>query len=332
MNTSGRRLAERTARVKAAATRLGFDAVGIARADTLGPDYVRYRQWLDKGYHATLAYMDRNYDKREDPRRIVPGARSLVVVGQNYYTPHQHDASSDGGKIARYAWGDDYHDVMPPRLRSLASVLQEIDPEAESRVYTDTGPVLEKQWAVRAGLGWQGKHSNVISRSIGSWFFIGVVISTIELEADSPIEDYCGTCSACIDACPTNAIVEPYVVDAGKCLSYWTIETKPDVEIPLTIVGQMEGWLFGCDICQDVCPWNRFQQDCGEERFEPRLGETELSGEYLESLRQEDFSTRFRKSPLKRSKLAGLQRNARAVSTWRRLTAYESDTDQSTIK
>lgn len=299
-------------RVRAAALDVGFDAVGIARAEPLGIEVDRYQAWIDAGMHGTMAYMARNAEKRRDVSEIVPGARSVIVVARTYDTPHRHP---DGavGKVSRYAWGDDYHDVLPAMLDRLCDLLREIDPTAESRRYVDTGPVLEKQWAVRAGLGWQGKHSNVLRRDIGSFFFLGVVITTVELEADAPQMDMCGTCTACIDACPTHAIVQPYVVDGTKCISYWTIETKPDVAIPPDIAAGLDGWIFGCDTCQDVCPWNRFRKETDEPRFDARDGVTVLDPAMVVTLQPDEFNARFRGSPIMRTKLAGLQRNANAI-------------------
>ena len=299
-------------RVRAAALDIGFDAVGIARAQPLGEEYERYRAWIDAGMHGTMSYMERNAEKRRDVSEIVPGARSVIVVARTYDTPHRHPAGAVG-KVSRYAWGDDYHDVLPTMLDRLCDLLREIDPTAESRRYVDTGPVLEKQWAVRAGLGWQGKHSNVLRRDIGSFFFLGVVITTVELEADAPVMDMCGTCTACIDACPTQAIVQPYVVDGTRCISYWTIETKPDVPIATDIANGLDGWIFGCDTCQDVCPWNRFRKETDEPRFDARDGVTVLDPAMVVTLQPDEFNARFRGSPIKRTKLAGLQRNANAI-------------------
>ncbi len=304
---------ELTGIVRQAALDLGFSLVGIASARPFGPEADRYDEWIQLGYNAALGYMARNGDKRRDPELILPGVQSVVVVAQNYYTPHEHEEQDGVGKISRYAWGDDYHEVIPPKLERLSEVLRSHVPEVANRYYTDTGPVLEKQWAVRAGIGWQGKNGNIISRVIGSWFFLGVMFTTARLVPDSPVGDFCGTCTACIDACPTDAIVAPSVVDAGKCLSYWTIEAKPDVDIPLPIASNMQGWVFGCDICQDVCPWNRFRKPTAEERFLPRGGETTLSFRAIEDFVQEEFSARFRKSPVKRTKMAGLRRNAAAL-------------------
>lgn len=303
---------ERTQRVTEAALAVGFDAVGIAEALPLDLPFRRYQSWIEAGMHGTMAYMERNAEKRRDVTEIVPGARSVIVVAKTYDTPPRHPEGAVG-KISRYAWGDDYHDVLPDMLDGLSAAIAEIDPQAVTRRYVDTGPVLEKQWAVRAGLGWQGKHSNILRRDIGSFFFLGVIITTADLEPSEPIADHCGTCTACIDACPTQAIVEPYVVDGTKCISYWTIETKPDIEIPVDIAANLDGWLFGCDACQDVCPWNRFRKETDEERFHARDGVTVINPSTVVTLQPDEFSERFRKSPIKRTKLAGLQRNARAL-------------------
>jgi epoxyqueuosine reductase len=203
--------------------------------------------------------------------------------------------------------------VIPAKLGRIADEIKRLDPNTATKIYTDTGAILEKQWAVRAGIGWQGKHSNIISREIGSWFFIGIILTTAEFCYDSPMQDFCGSCTACLQACPTQAIVSPYVVDAGKCIPYWTIEAKPDVEFPPEVAENLDGWLFGCDTCQDVCPWNRFQKPTTEDRFQPRFEETTLNLNVVQQMTQEEFSTRFRKSPVKRSKMAGLKRNALAL-------------------
>jgi epoxyqueuosine reductase len=301
---------ELTRRIKYAAAELGFDAVGIAAAEPLEDEHARYMRWIEQGMHGQMQYMERNSEVRHDVRHIVPNAKSVIVVAKNYFTPFEH---GEVGKIARYAWGDDYHDVLPPMLDALIESIDQINPGSSSRRYTDTGPVLEKAWAVRSGIGWQGKNGNIIRRDIGSWFFLGVVITSAELVADEPMQDYCGSCTACIDSCPTKAIVQPAVVDARSCISYWTIEAKADVEIPLPIAEHLDGWLFGCDVCQDVCPWNRFEKPTNEERFLPRNGESTLDPQQIVTLQPETFAERFRRSPLKRPKLAGLQRNAQAL-------------------
>lgn len=314
-----------TEAVKEAARRLGFCEVGIARAEPLEEEFGRYLAWLERGYHATMAYLERNLDRRADVRTLLPGAQSVVVVAYNYYVPATHEAFEREphryGKISRYAWGEDYHDVLRPKLQELAAAISRIVPGAESRVSVDTSPVLEKAWAVRAGIGWQGKHTNIISRRYGSWLFLGTVITTAELEPDAPMRDYCGTCTACLRACPTGALVGPYVLDARRCLSYWTIETKPEMSIPEEIAEHMEGWIFGCDICQEVCPWNRFQQPTQDPAFAPRNGETCLELDALVAMAPEEFRQRFRHSPLKRPKYEGLKRTAYA---WKRFVSQRS--------
>lgn len=316
MSTPIQSLHEKTVTIKDYALSCGFSLVGIAQAVPLEKEIANYSEWLRQGFHAGLGYMERNQEKRYDVCNILPGTRSVIVVAQNYYTPHEHKQYSEKpqhGKISRYAWGEDYHDVIPEKLECLADAIKRLDPAAATKIYTDTGAILEKQWAVRAGIGWQGKHSNIISREIGSWFFIGIILTTAEFCYDAPMQDFCGTCTACISACPTGAIVQPYVVDARKCIPYWTIETKPDIDFPPEVAQNLDSWLFGCDTCQDVCPWNRFQTPTDEDRFQPRFAELSLNTNVVQQMTQEEFSTRFRKSPVKRSKIGGLKRNASAL-------------------
>jgi epoxyqueuosine reductase len=303
-----------TEHVKQSALRIGFDAVGVAEAVPLRKPMHRYRQWLQQGYHGMLTYMERNQSVREDVTEFLPGARSVVVVARNYYHPASHNKDAVG-KISRYAWGDDYHDVLRPMLTQLSEEMQKLIPDSVCRSAVDSAPVLEKEWAVRAGIGWQGKHTNILRRDIGSWFFLGVIVTTADLVPDTPMEDFCGTCTACLDSCPTQALVQPGVLDATKCLSYWTIEVKPEHQIPAEIVNGAHGWLFGCDTCQDVCPWNRFQTETNEERFSPRNQQTALEPDYILQLSDAEFADRFRKSPIKRAKKAGLQRTARVLQT-----------------
>ncbi|MCS7176498.1 MAG: tRNA epoxyqueuosine(34) reductase QueG [Candidatus Kapabacteria bacterium] len=317
---------QRTEHIKEAARRLGFCEVGVARAEPLEEEFGRYLAWLERGYHATMAYLERNVERRQDVRQILLSAQSVVVVAYNYYVPARHKewehTPNRFGKISRYAWGEDYHDVLLPKLRALAAEIERVFPGAESRVYVDTGPVLEKAWAVRAGIGWQGKNTMVISRRYGSWIFLGVVITSAELEPDEPMRDYCGTCTACLQACPTGALVQPYILDASRCLSYWTIETKREPDIPPEIAERMEGWIFGCDICQEVCPWNRFQKPTDDPAFLPRYGQTCLELDAVLSMSPEEFQQRFRRSPLKRPQYAGIQRNARA---WKEVVSQSSE-------
>ena len=293
----------------------GFDKVGIVSADALVNEGRLLQEWLDRGYHGDMAWMARNVEKRVDPRQLFPAARSIVVVALNYYTPAQHSNSSATGKVSRYAWGDDYHDVVGSKLQSLLTWIREQAPDVEGKVCVDIQPVMDKAWAVRAGLGWLGKHTNVITQEFGSWVFIGELLINLELVDDEDrIEDHCGTCTLCIEACPTRAITEPYVVDSTKCISYGTIELRSP-ELPAQIEENLAGWLYGCDICQDVCPWNRFEQSTDESRFKPRSGNVNASLSDLLELTPESYAERFRGSAMKRAKLSGLQRNARALKS-----------------
>jgi epoxyqueuosine reductase len=295
-------------RVKAKARDLGFSLVGIAAVEPLADEGVRLQEWLRRGYQASMAWMERRTEKRCDPREILAGAKSLVCVAMNYYTPYAQPNDEEHGKISRYAWGEDYHRVLGQRLEELQTWMKSEFPGTHATWYVDTGPVLEKAWAERAGIGWRGKHSNVISRTLGSWIFLGEIITTLSLEPDPPETDHCGTCRLCIDACPTDAIVEPYVVDSGKCLSYLTIEHR--TEISGKISGQFDGWIYGCDVCQDVCPWNqKFAEPSVELAFKPREDRVEPKLEEWSRMSREEFAERFRESPIRRTKWEGLMRN-----------------------
>ena len=300
-----------TERVKRRALEIGFAGVGIARAEKCSGEFAHLEEWLKRGYQGSMRWMERNGSKREDPSAIVPNARSVVSVAMNYYTDTQHATDPGDGKISRYAWGDDYHFIMEERLDRLQAFLIKEVPGSNCRRYVDTGPVMDKAWAVRAGVGWLGKHTNVITREYGSWVFLGEIITDIHLVADQPIEDFCGTCTACLDACPTGAIVEPYLVDSNKCISYLTIEHRGT--IPGDLSPKFENWVYGCDICQDVCPWNKFQKVTTNESFRARPDNVAPPLEELASMPQEEFSKRFKRSPVKRTKLQGLRKNAKAV-------------------
>ncbi len=297
-------------KIKQKATEIGFDKCGIVRAVSLNAEGERLAEWLDLGYQGEMAWLTREPEKRSDPRLLFSSAKSVIVVALNYYTKHKHDQSSDKGKLSRYAWGDDYHDVVREKLNELLSWIKSEDTTADGKVCVDTAPMMDKAWAVRAGLGWLGKHSNVITTDLGSWVFIGEIILNIDLDYETQIvEDHCGTCTACLDACPTNAIVEPYIVDSRKCISYATIELR-DETLPPDIAENLEGWIYGCDICQDVCPWNRFEKQTAESRFEPRLGETSPDLNSVAAMSHDQYVERFRRSAIKRTKLTGLKRNA----------------------
>jgi epoxyqueuosine reductase len=308
---SDRRLLSHLIKQRAAAA--GFEKVGIVPAHGLDAERDRLLTWLARGYHGTMNWMARDPETRADPARFFPGAKSVVVVAKNYFTEPQHIEDDTTGKVSRYAWGDDYHDVVGEKLKSLLSWLQTNDPEIEGKACVDIQPMMDKAWAVRAGLGWIGKHTNLITPEYGSWVFIGELLLNVELEYEGErVEDHCGTCTLCIDACPTNAITEPYVVDSNKCISYATIELRDPV-IPDSVLPNLAGWFYGCDICQDVCPWNRFEQITDEPRFGPRPGNVNVGLSEIGELSPESYAARFRGSAMKRAKLAGLQRNAQAL-------------------
>ena len=289
------------------AKQIGFDLVGFAKAEILDKESEHLQRWLDNDYNAGMDYMKKNFEKRKDVKQILPNARSIISLGLNYYTPDQYSNDRMKGKVSRYAWGKDYHLIIWSMLDELESELKKIDPSFESISYVDTGPVMDKAWAVRAGIGWIGKHTNVINREIGSWFFIANIITNYEFEYSEPIPDFCGTCTACLDACPTKAIVQEYVVDANKCISYLTIEYKGT--IPDDFKGKFDNWLFGCDICQDVCPWNqKFPVETLIKDFHPQ--NKELNIDDIIEMNEEEFKEKFKTSPIKRAKLTGLKRNA----------------------
>jgi epoxyqueuosine reductase len=304
-----------SARIRARARELGFHKVGITRAENLSMEQANLEAWLHRGYHGEMNWMSRDPAQRADPRRLFSEARSVVAVALNYYTPHQHRANSASGKVSRYAWGDDYHEVVGDKLRELLSWIKQQWPEAQGKVCVDIQPMMDKAWAARAGLGWVGKHTNLITHEYGSWVFIGELLLNLELDyEDEEVADQCGSCTLCIDACPTAAIVEPYVVDSRLCISHATIESRAP-EIDKEVATKLEGWLYGCDICQDVCPWNQMTPATDEPRFEPREGNVDASLSEILALTPETYATRFRRSAMKRAKLSGLQRNARALTT-----------------
>jgi epoxyqueuosine reductase len=288
---------------------LGFELVGFAEAMPLEIENEHLSAWLGKGFQADMHYMAKNQDKRKNVKEILPDAKSVISLGMNYFSPYHYSEKKSLGKISRYAWGTDYHIIIWEKLYLLIQQLKEIDPAFNAISYVDTGPVMDKSWAVRAGLGWQGKHSNIINKDFGSWFFIANIISNQEFEYSIPIEDFCGSCTACLEACPTNAITEPYIVDSNKCISYQTIENKS--EIPNELKGKFHNWIFGCDICQDVCPWNiKFSQLSSETAYYDKENKREFLLNKIKSMTQEEFTRLFSTSPVKRTKLKGLKRNA----------------------
>jgi len=286
----------------------GFDIAGFSKVELLEKEYEHYLIWIEKGYQAGMKYMIKNQEKRKDVKKIFTNAKSIVSLGLNYYTPKSYSGNMSNGKISRYAWGKDYHLIIWEKLFLLVQKLKEIDSAFEAISYVDTGPMMDKAWSIRAGLGWQGKHTNIINKELGSWFFIANMITNFEFEYSKQIEDFCGTCTSCIDACPTKAI-EPYIVDSNKCISYHTIENKG--EIPQELKGKFENWIFGCDICQDVCPWNiKFAQNTSMNEFYAPKERREPALEKILNMTEEEFVSVYTESPVKRTKLKGLRRNA----------------------
>ena len=291
----------------------GFDLIGFAPAEELTKDIKNLDKWLSENYHAGMQYMERNIEKRKNVKNLLPTAKSIISLGLNYFTPEEYSNDKKQGKISRYAWGKDYHLIIWERLDKLVDEIKKIDSSFEAKTYVDTGPVMDKAWAVKSGIGWLGKHTNVINKEYGSWFFIATIITNFDFEYSLPEKDFCGSCRDCIDACPTNAIIDEYVVDANKCISYLTIENKE--EIPGQFKGKFDNWIFGCDICQDVCPWNsKFSKVADSAEFFPYNGNKEISLVEAVSLSREEFNKRFKESPVKRAKLSGLKRNAAFLS------------------
>ncbi|MGB3508204.1 MAG: tRNA epoxyqueuosine(34) reductase QueG [Microcoleaceae cyanobacterium] len=299
-----------SSQVKHKALELGFHKVGIASVNELGPETERLQAWLDKGYQADLGWMAN--PQRQDLKRVMPEVESVICLALNYYTPHQHSESPTVGKISRYGWGRDYHKVILKKLKALANWLQEQEEGILSKYYVDTGPVPEKVLAERAGLGWIAKNGNLITREYGSWVFLGEVLTNLELKSDRHHTQHCGSCTRCLEACPTNAIVEPFVIDANRCIAYHTIENR-DAELPEDIKSNLQGWVAGCDICQDVCPWNqRFAQETDIVEFHPYPGNLAPKLTELAEISEQDWNQQFPASALRRIKPEMLRRNARA--------------------
>lgn len=296
-----------TALVKSLAFSLGFAECGIAKAERLDEDARRLEAWLNKGRHAGMQYMENHFDLRIDPTKLVPGAKSVITLLFNYYPAETQ--KSDAPKIAKYAWGEDYHEVIREKLKLFLFRLHETVGDVNGRGFVDSAPVLERAWAQKSGLGWVGKNGNLINKEKGSFYFLATLIIDLELIADNPfMRDYCGTCTKCIDNCPTDAILPNKEIDAGKCISYFTIELKDEI-IPSEFQNKFQNWMFGCDICQDVCPWNRFSKPHEEPRFQPLKEITSFTINDWLSLDEEKFKILFKDSPLKRAKLKGIKRN-----------------------
>jgi len=297
--------AKRTQLIKTEAKRLGFLSCGISKAAFLEEEAPRLENWLNQNMHGEMQYMENHFDKRLDPTKLVEGSKSVISLLLNYFP--SENQGPDSYKISKYAYGMDYHFVIKDKLKSLLHYIQEEIGEVHGRAFVDSAPVLDKAWAAKSGLGWIGKHSNLLTQQVGSFYFVAELIVDLELDYDSPVTDHCGTCTACIDACPTEAIVQPYVVDGSKCISYLTIELKN--EIPSEFDGKLDQWMFGCDVCQDVCPWNRFSKSHNEPLFNPNPELLSFTKKDWEDITEDVFKKVFKKSAVKRTKLSGLKRN-----------------------
>ncbi|MBK8367275.1 MAG: tRNA epoxyqueuosine(34) reductase QueG [Bacteroidetes bacterium] len=298
-------LSKHTQIIKQEAKRLGFDFCGISKADYLEEEAPKLEAWLKAGMHGKMEYMENHFDKRLNPTLLVEGAKSVVSLLYNYY-PEQTQ-NTEAPKISKYAYGYDYHEVIKEKLKEFLNTLKEKIGDVNGRAFVDSAPVLDKAWAKKSGLGWIGKNANLINKQNGSFFFIAELIIDLDLEYDGPIQDYCGTCTKCIDACPTEALVEPFVVDGSKCISYLTIELKD--AIPSEFKNKMDNWAFGCDVCQDVCPWNRFSTPHHEAQFNNKTGLLNLSTDEWHEMTEETFNKVFKHSAVKRTKYKGLKRN-----------------------
>ena len=298
--------AQHTRLIKDEAKRLGFLSCGISKAEFLEEEAPRLEKWLNQNMHGQMSYMENHFDKRLDPTLLVPDSKSVISLLLNYF-PSDYQKDENAPKISKYAYGQDYHHVIKKKLKELQEYISEEIGEVHGRAFVDSAPVLDKAWAAKSGLGWIGKNSNLLTQKVGSFYFIAELIIDLELDYDTPVTDHCGTCTACIDACPTQAIVNPYVVDGSKCISYFTIELKE--EIPTEYKGQFDNWMFGCDVCQDVCPWNRFSKPHNEPLFNPKPELLEMTKKDWEEITQEVFSKVFQKSAVKRTKFSGLNRN-----------------------
>ncbi|MEK7253463.1 MAG: tRNA epoxyqueuosine(34) reductase QueG [Bacteroidota bacterium] len=296
--------------IRQEAARLGFSFIGIAKAQPFDEEARRLEAWLRQGFHGKMKYMENHFDLRTDPAKLVPNAKSVVILMHNYF-PQEKQADPDAPKIARYAYGEDYHFVLKKKLKALLQFIRENIGEVAGRCFVDSAPVLERDWAKRAGLGWTGKNTLLIRPGAGSYFFLAELILDLELPADQPMQDHCGTCRRCIEACPTEAISpQGYLLDASKCISYLTIELR-DETLSAEFSGKMKNWAFGCDICQEVCPWNRFSKPHDEPAFEPKPELTNMTKREWEEITEEVFQKIFKNSAVKRTKYEGLKRNLR---------------------
>ena len=297
--------------LKRKANNLGFLSCGISKAVFLEEEANKLENWLNDGKHGKMKYMENHFDMRLDPRKLVPDAKSVISLSYNYFNENlQKD--KDAPKISKYAYGNDYHKVIKEKLKILFKELQKEFGDINGRVFIESAPIMEKAWAAKSGLGWIGKNTNLISQKVGSFYFLAEIIVDLEFEYDTPVTDHCGSCTACIDSCPTGALVKPYEIDASKCISYLTIELKD--EIPSEFNGKMDNWAFGCDVCQDVCPWNRFSRKHNEPLFNPNQEMTKMGKKEWEELTEETFEVIFKNSAVKRTKYKGLKRNISFIS------------------
>lgn len=301
-------IAHHTNFIKSTAHQLGFSFCGISKAGFLEAEAPRLEEWLKRGYQGKMSYLENHFDKRLDPTLLVPGAKSVVSLVYNYF-PEKDLAQANPAsfKIAKYAYGEDYHFVIKEKLKEFLEIIEQEIGEVNGRAFVDSAPVHERAWAQQSGIGWIGKNSLLLNREMGSFFFLAELIIDLELEVDGPIKDYCGTCTACMDACPTEAIPQPFVVDGSKCISYFTIELKE--EIPAEVKGKFENWIFGCDICQDVCPWNRFAKPHHEKKFAPHPDLEKMKPADWREITEDVFKKLFERSAVTRTQLKGLQRN-----------------------
>jgi len=306
--------------IKQTANQLGFDYCGIAKAEFLNEDAKRLEAWLQKGFNGSMQYMKNYFDLRINPQKLVPNAKSVITVLKNYYPEQTQNSkfkiqNNEFPKISKYAYGKDYHEVIKQQLNEFYSILKKQIGDFNGRGFVDSAPVLERAWAVKSGLGWVGKNGNLINKNSGSFFFIATLILDVDLDYDSPFtKDYCGTCTKCIDSCPTEAILPNKVIDGSKCISYFTIELK-DALIPSEMQGKFDNWMFGCDVCQDVCPWNRFAKPHNELQFTPIPEILNFTTSQWEELTEEQFKIIFKNSPLKRTKFSGIKRNLKFISS-----------------
>ena len=292
--------------IKTEAKRLGFLSCGISKAEFLETEAPRLEHWLNNNRHGSMQYMENHFDKRLDPTKLVEDSKSVISLLLNYFPP-QTQKDTEAPKLSKYAYGNDYHHVIKSKLKALTHFIQNEIGEVNGRAFVDSAPVLDKAWAAKSGLGWIGKHSNLLTQQVGSFYFIAELIIDLDLEYDTITTDHCGTCTACIDACPTQAIVQPYVVDGSRCISYFTIELKD--QLPNEMKGKFDNWMFGCDVCQDVCPWNKFSKPHSQPLFNPHPELLDMTKKDWEEITEDVFKKVFQKSAVKRTKFSGLQRN-----------------------